>query len=321
MNRRNQILAAILVLQLVVVAIVFWPRASAGNAGQPLFAGVQAEQVIKFTVTEAGGEPAELVKEEGAGWVLAGTDGFPVLTETLTTVLDQVVGLVGDRAVATTAASQKRLKVAADDFARLVELELADGTLHRLYVGTSPSYGSTYVRADGQDEVYLSSLQASDLGTGPGSWIDRVYVSVPADEATRIVLTNEQGTYEFEKSGDAWTMAGLAADETLDAAKVTALLNSVRSLSMSRPLGKTAKPEYGLDQPLAVLQVTTPAKTYELRIGALSAEDSTYVVSSSESPYFVRINQYSLANPVTYERASFLVQPTEVPAPEPTAAP
>jgi hypothetical protein len=320
MNRRNQILAGILLLQMILVAIVFWPRGSAETAGQPLFSEVEVDQITKFVVTAAGGEPTQLVKDD-AGWVLADTDGFPVLTETLKPVLDQIVGLMGDRAVATTTSSQKRLEVTADDYEYLVEFELADGSQHQLYVGTSPSYGSTYVRADDQDEVYLSSLKSSDLGTGPSSWIDRVYLSVPTDEATALTLTNKQGTFQFEKSGDTWTMTGLPAGETLDTSKVTAILSSVSSLSMMRPLGKAERPEYGLSEPLAVLDVTTPGGIYVLKVGAASAEDSTYVISSSESPYYVRVSQYSLTRLVENDQESFLVQPTPVPTDQPTATP
>lgn len=320
MNRQNQILAAILVLQLVVVAIVFWPRSSAGTPGQPLFPGVETSQVVKLTVTNTGGEPVEMDKGD-AGWELAGTDGFPVVSSTVTSALEQIVALSGDRAVATTASSQKRLKVTADDYERLVEFEQSDGSRHFLYVGTSPSYSTTYVRADDQPEVYLSTLKASDLGSGPSSWIDTTYVTVAQDQVTGMTLQNELGTFGFEKEGDVWTMKGLAAGETLDTSKVNVILSSVSSLRMVQPLGKTEKPEYGLTEPLAVLEITTPAKTYVIKVGALASDGSSYVVSSSESPYIVRVSQYSLSKLVDNGRDAFLVQPTPVPTPEPAATP
>lgn len=320
MNRRNHVLAAILVLQLIVVAIVFWPRRGGGTAGQPLYPGVEVSQVVKFTVTVADGERVEMARGD-AGWELAGIDGFPVVSSTVTSALEQIVALSGDRAVATAASSQKRLKVTADDYERLVEFELSDGSRHRLFVGTSPSYSTTYVRADDQKEVYLSTLKASDLGSGPSSWIDTTYVVVPQDLVTGMALQNKQGTFEFEKKGEAWTMKGLAAGETLDIGKVTTILSSVSTLRMVQPLGKIEKPEYGLEQPLAVFQIMTPDKTYMLKVGALSSDGSTYVVSSSESPYIVRVSQYSLAKLVDNGRDAFLVQPTPVPTLEPAETP
>ena len=320
MNRRNQVLGAILVLQLIVVAVVFWPRARGGTAGQPLFPGVEASQVVTLTVTVSGDEGVAMAKVD-AGWELAGTDGFPVVSSTVTSALEQIVALSGDRAVATAASSQKRLKVTADNYERLVEFGLSDGSRHRLFVGISPSYSTTYVRADDQKEVYLSTLKASDLGSGPSFWIDTSFVAVTQDLVTGMALQNRQGTFEFEKKGDAWTMKGLAAGETLDTGQVTSILGSVSSLRMVKPLGKTEKPEYGLAEPLAVLEVTTPDKTYVLTVGALSSDGSTYVVNSSESPYIVQASQYALSKLVENGRDAFLVQPTPVPTPEPAATP
>jgi len=320
MNRRNQILGAILVLQLILVAVVFWPRARGGAVGQPLFPGVEASQVVTLTVTVAGHEGVDMAKVD-AGWELAGTDGFPVVSSTVTAALEQIVALSGDRAVATAASSQKRLRVTADNYERLVEFELSDGSRHRLYVGTSPSYSTTYVRADDQKEVYLSTLKASDLGSGPSFWIDTTYVAVTQDLVTGMALQNKQGTFEFEKKGEAWTMKGLAAGETLDTGQVTSILSSVSSLRMVKPLGKTEKPEYGLAEPLAELEVTTPDKVYMLTVGALSSDGSTYVVSASESAYIVQVSQYTLSKLVENGRDAFLAQPTPVPTPEPAATP
>jgi len=320
MNRRNQILAGILVLQLVVLSVVFWPRGSAGQAGQSLFPGVQADQIAKLTITASDGQTAQLIKGD-AGWVLAGTDDFPVLGDKVPPTLTKIVGLKAERPVATTTSSQKRLKVAADDYERLVEFELSDGSRHRLYMGTSPSYGATHVRADDQKEVYLASLQAQDLGTTPSSWIDSTYLTIAQDQVTGLKLQNGQGTFEFQKSGGTWTMTGLAAGEAVDSSKVQTLLNRVSPLTMLRPLGKSEQPEYGLAQPLAVLEVKTADKSYLLKIGALDPADTSYVVSSSESPYFVRVSQYSVGDLVDRGRDWFLVQPTPVPTPAPAVTP
>ncbi|HNS52734.1 MAG TPA: DUF4340 domain-containing protein [Anaerolineae bacterium] len=320
MNRRNQILAGVLVLQLVLVAVLFWPRHKGGAAGQSLFPGVEPGQVTSLKVTQSGREPVE-VDRSGSGWELAGTDGYPAISGTVTAAIDQIVTLTADRAVATNPSSHKRLKVAEDDYERLAEFELDGGTRHRLFLGTSPSYGTTYVRVEGQNEVYLAGLTSSDLGGNPSAWIDTTYLTVTQDLVTGLTLRNRQGTFEFAKSGTSWTMTGIEVGETLDASKVTTILSTISSLRMVEPLGKAEKPEYGLAEPLAVLEVTTADKTYTLRVGALAPDGSSYVAGSSESPYFVRISQYTLSRLVDNGRDFFLVQPTEVPSVEPTSAP
>ena len=52
MNRRNQILTCILVLQLILGLVVLWPRSAAsGGEGTSLFAGVEAgvETILVLT--------------------------------------------------------------------------------------------------------------------------------------------------------------------------------------------------------------------------------------------------------------------------------
>ncbi len=59
-------------------------------------------------------------------------------------------------------------------------------------------------------------------------------------------------------------------------------------------------------------------ETYTLRVGAKDDEDNSYVVSSSESPYYVRVSNYTVKDFVERTRDDFLEQPP-TPTPEPTS--
>lgn len=324
MNRTNQILAAVLAVQIVLVAVVFWPRPAASVAsGQPLFPGVEADQIVRMTVTDATGNQIKLAKSMGA-WVLPEADDYPTQQNKVPELLAKIVALKTDRLVAQTPASHKRLKVADGTFERLIEVELADGATHRLYLGTSPSYGASHVRADDQNEVYLASLSISDVGVQASSWVDTLYLSLTQDQIVALTLENKNGRFEFEKDdAGTWTMKGLAADETLNENNMTSLVTRVSSLQMVGPLGKTEQDGYGLKQPNAVVTVNTRdgegnVKTYSLRVGAKSGEDNSYVVISSESPYYVRMSEYTVKDFVERTRDDFLELPP-TPTPEPTS--
>jgi hypothetical protein len=125
-------------------------------------------------------------------------------------------------------------------------------------------------------------------------------------------------------------MKGLAAGEEFNANNLTTLLTRLSSLNMTRPLGKQAKPEYGLDKPSAVITVMAKDdadgdKTYTLRIGAKetpavsngqAAQNSAYVAISSESSYYAQIADYGVEDFVTRTRNDFLNLP-----PTPMATP
>ena len=75
-----------------------------------------------------------------------------------------------------------------------------------------------------------------------------------------------------------------------------------------------------MDAPSAVLvlQARSPegtATTYTLHVGAKSEEDNSYVVKSSESPYYVRVAEFTVQDWVEKDRQGFLeLPPTPAPA-------
>lgn len=329
MNKLNRILIVILVLQLALVAVVFWPRQANTEEVQSLFPNLETSRVVRVTITGADGEQIELAKE-GADWVLPQADNYPVQSSEVSAMIDKIVGLQTGQMVTETSGSQERLGVADDSFERRVELELDDGTRYTLYVGTSPSFGATHVRAGGEDQVYLTTeLLTSDVGILPTDWADRTYFSVPEDQVMRLSLENQNGAFTFIRlvSGgelapvqEVWSMADLAQDETLNIAAVRTLLNRATSVAMQRPLGTEEKPEYGMDSPAAVVTLRTQseeggAKNYTLLVGAKNPEDGSYVVISSESPYYVQVSEFAVQSFVENARQSFLELP---PTPEAT---
>jgi hypothetical protein len=325
MNRRNLILTGILVLQLVIAAVVLWPRQVA-SGGQSLFPGLEADQIVRLTITDGQGTSIQLARQ-GDAWVLPSAGDYPVLEDKVPPLLLKILSLTADRLVTQTPASHKRLKVADDDYERLVELELDGGRVRRLYVGTAPTFSATHIRVAGQDEVYLTSdLSTQDLGVEATAWVDRTYLEVPQDEIVAVTLENANGRFDFTKTGDTWTMAGLAADEMLNTSAVTSLVSRARLVTLLAPLGKEERASYGLDNPQAVVTLQTQSaeggsRTYTLWVGAQDPETKRFVIKSSESAYYVQVNEYSAQDFVAKTRADFLQVPTPAPEPVPQGTP
>jgi hypothetical protein len=321
MNRLNQILVVLLVLQLVVTAVILVPRPAPAGEGESLFPDIEASRIVGLTITGADGTTLQLAKRDGA-WVLPEADDYPVQEDKVPPVLDKLAALQADRLVTETTGSHRRLKVAEDEFERLVEFELDDGSRYRLYVGSSPSYGATHVRAEGQDEVYLTSeLSAQDLGTAASAWVDRAYLDIPEDQIIALTIENANGRLDLRNVGDAgWMLTDQAEDETLDQSKVTSLANRAAYITLLEPLGREEEPGYGLSNPNAVVTIGTHSEegedqTYTLWVGAQDAEDNNYVIRSSESPYYVRVSEYSVKDLVEYTRDDLMeVPPTPTPS-------
>lgn len=338
MSRLQQVLIGLLVVQVVLSVALFWPRpAPAGAGGAPLL-GVKADDISAVTVRDDQGKSIKLVKSgpaTGAGqaqWVLPDAGDYPVDASKITPLLTKLAEIKGNRLVGQTLAAQQQLKVADNAFSRRLDLETSSGT-KTLYVGSSGGAGSSHVRLGGQVQVYLGSgIAAGDFATDPASWSNQAYFSVPLSEIAGITLKNANGQWTFEKGADGqWTMKELATGETVNQGSVQNLASAVSYVPMTRPLGKTEDPTYGLAQPAAAVTVVAKGadgeKSYELTVGAKNAADSSYVVKSSESPYYVRVDESSVKNLVEDRRDAFLqLPPTAMPGasagtPAPTPAP
>jgi hypothetical protein len=315
MKRHNQILIGVLVVQVVLSLVVFRPKSSAAIESGPLFPDLESDDIAALTVTDTDGNSVTLRQVTG-NWVLPDADDYPAQADIITPVLEKIAGLTTGRLVTRTDSSHKRLQVAANDFVRRIEFETSDGEQHTLYLGSSPSYGATHFRVDRQSETYLTGdLTAWDVNAASGSWIDTTYLSISQDDVIKMTLENANGVFVFARDEENnWTMDGLAEDESLAQTEVTSAVWQASTLNMTSPLGKQVQADYGMDEPSAVATIETADKTITVWVGAKDPDDNSYVVHSSESPYYVRVSEYGVQSLVENARADFIeVPPTPTP--------
>lgn len=323
MKRHQQILAGLVVVQLVLIAVVFWPRPATSGSGERAFPNLKAEDIVALRITDNQG--ASVYLRRGAdGWVLPDAGDYPAQSQTIAPLLEKIVGLRSDRLVTRTEASHQRLQVASNSFVRRVTLELADGSFHILYLGSAPQHTTTHFRVEGRNETYLTSeLTTWELSTRVASWINASYLSVPLDTLTEVTLENAQGRFTFvpvsgsaETTAREWTLVGLAEGETANATAIRTLVSRAASVVVQQPLGKEARPAYGLEQPRAVVTLKTDTETITLTVGAEHGTDG-YVVKSSQSPYIVVASKFSMQDLVSQGRENFIVVPEPTATPEP----
>lgn len=315
MSRLNLILIAALIVQIALVAWVYWPRGSAAQ-GDPLLPGITADQVTRLRIADAQGSAVEL-ERTADGWALADTDGYPANTEQITTTITSLLGLMTDRLVTNTAGSHDRLQVAEDNFVRQITLATPSGDTV-LYLGSAAGAGATHVRLASSDATYLTGDIATwDLATTPSSWINATYFSLPPDEVTSFTLHNAAGTLDFVKDDQGeWTLADAAPEEQVLANNIVSLLTRATGVNLITPLGTAEDAEYGMADPLATLTLRTQsaggeAAEYTLHLGAKDEETNSYVFKASDSPYYVRIASFTGDEFANKTRADFLAPPDE----------
>jgi hypothetical protein len=306
MNRTQRILAAVIILQVAIGVIIYWPHTSVSSQGAPLFEGLSQDQVTSLILEGADGTVSVFQKQPDNTWLLPAADNFPADATKITELLDKVFKIRNGRLVAQTESSLQRLQVADDKFASKITMGMADGTTKILYVGSSTGEGATHVRLGDQDIVYLTDqLTSYDTDAAVNNWVDVVYLKLTYADINYLTYTNSSGTVEFQMDADGtWSMSGLTGDQVFNPNNLSSMLNRLTLVNLLEPLGTENKPEYGMDNPAATILVRTHnADTGDqeitLTVGAKITDKGAYVLKSSTSPYYVLISDYNMDSFVT----------------------
>ncbi len=314
MTRYQQILAVVLVIQIALAVFIFWPQSSGQAANAPLLPDFAAADVISLTIEDGDGNRIVLAKD-GGQWILPEAGEYPADGEKILPALEKFEGVETNRLVTETEGSHKRLKVAPDDFNRRLAVTLQDGTQQEILIGNSAGAGATHIRAGDRPQVYLTgAVQPFDVDPRAATWIDPVYYTIPQTTTVALTLENANGTFAFKRAGDTWTMQGLEDGEEFAENNLTTLLNQLTTLRMTQPAGQEEQPAYGLDEPQAVVTITTEdGQEHTLRIGAQDEDSQDYLVKSTDSEYYVWIAQFTGNDLIEKTREDFLLPP---PTPE-----
>jgi hypothetical protein len=316
MNRRNQILSALLLVQVVIGVVIFWPKpATAGEA--PVFPDQAPEDVVALTIEDGEGDQTTLRRTED-GWVLPEAGDYPAQGDRVTPVLEDLLSLSTGRLITRNPVSHRQLQVAEDEFVRRIELTWADEATETFYLGSSPSYGATHFRLAGEDETYLTDeVSVWDIKATSSTWVDTTYLSVPQEELTQVTLENAHGTMTFVKNEEGrWAITKVGPGEEPNVSQASALVNKASRVTLARPLGREEEPDYGFDDPNAVVTLETEEETITLLVGA-QIPDVGYVVKASTSPYYVSVAEMAVNALIDKDPQAFIQQPaTPTPAPD-----
>lgn len=308
-------LGILLLVQIALAALVLIPWNTGPKEPTLLLPAMQAAEVDELYIEDTAGNYVRLQRLSEEEWVLPEIDNYPineVLGEQLTEDMKELDDL---RPVTQTEASHARLRVANDDFERKVTATLTNGEQAVIYVGTSPLPRSTHIRVAGDDSVFISDdLRHREVSLQYTFWVNTVYYSVDYSDVRKFTLINPQGRFEFTlDESEEWQMAGLEEGETFNPNNLISLITTVSTMSLTAPLGNVEKPEYGLLQPQAtvLLEVLDDDAVEEvtIRIGSDTERPNRVVLKTSESPWFVEANRFTVDRLINRTREEFILQP------------
>jgi len=259
MNRTHAILAALLFVQLALLALLRSPFAgSAASEPHPLLPGLSDSEPARIEISEGEGKSVTLVRGQD-GWTVADADDYPADAGAVAELIDKLAGLEVRHPVVTSARYHDALGVGGDKHEGRVRIWTDEGDDPRfdLLVGTSPNYRVTHVRPAAEDAVYeVRGLGRYDLRPDAEAWILKRFVDVPAEQIHSIELTNPHGTLKLERGEQGFVLVAPAGrDVHLDPDKVDGWVRSLGQFWISEPGGRLDEAAQGLARPFATVEI------------------------------------------------------------------
>ena len=164
-----------------------------------------------------------------AGWTLPDTRGLPADGDKVSQLLDKLIAANAPWPVATSAESAKRFEVAPDKFQREIKLTDKDQVVADLYLGTSPGFKKVHARRAESDDVYAISFANYDATARSDDWLDKALLKPTGD----ITAVTRPDHWKLQRTGDTWTLDGLAPGATTKQDEATDLVNKLANLHVS----------------------------------------------------------------------------------------
>ena len=215
-----RILSLLLVIQVGVVAALYWPREIASNARTALIENLAGTDVSAITVTDGDGATVSLSRA-AQGWQLA--SGLPADEGKVTLLLTALLRTDPGYAIADSSSAAARFDVAAEDFDRRIALSTPDGEI-TVFLGTSPSFRKIHARRDGENAVFVIELNSYDAPVDDGAWLERALL------AERDVSKVSLYGIDFTLAGESWQRTDGAP---VDADAMESLVQGLASLQVS----------------------------------------------------------------------------------------
>jgi hypothetical protein len=301
-------------MQLALIAWVYWPRAEKVVPQTAFFSDVSLEQIQGLTIRDEERTAITMSLNEGR-WQIQ-PEGYPGNPEAIQALLEKIINLKSARLVTSTKASQVRLKVAEDVFSRRVELQLADGTAKSFFLGSAPSNKTIHFRLAEQNQVYLvKDLASWEIQPEKESWWQTTYVKLPEDELVAVKINNPKSSFTLQKGAEKeWRLAETTSDQQLSQEKIQKLIAAISKISLAEYLSREAPENLGV--PVCTLDYTTNSGPISLSIWPVDEENDMHTAKASNSAFYVTIRAYQLADLLQAEPSLYLREPetdTETP--------
>lgn len=278
------------------------------------------EAITSLEVIRPGHEPVVLSKSDGAWRVSAPLDAAADQTN-VESALNRLADLRIKRVVATRHENYARLQVDEASAVRVI-VKAGDDVLTELRIGKYGN-GMTMVCVGDRDEVFgASGSLRYAFDRELKAWRDRRVVNVEVDDVQSIRFVSPNGTFQFQRDGQGWTIVeGRKALGEFDPKQVNGIVATAARLTASDfAMDEISPARAGLTEPGATVTLTlaTDENPIVLELGDSTRESGEVYLRRQGNDTLYLVSTY-LADRLQPSATAFN-QP-EAPAAPPPAMP
>ena len=278
MNRQT-ILGAVLLAQLIIVAVVWGLQSRPGDA-PPVFLSFDAQGVDALTVADADGS-VTVARVDGEWRLSDGSpNGLPADAGKVDGVLRKLSEVAAGWPVATSESAMERFEVVEEAHQRHVTIGAGDEILADIYLGTSPTFGKVHARHAAGGPVYAISFSNYEAGTKQSDWLRKSLLQ-PDGEVRSVARRSADAEWTLASTEAGWTTEGVELDQD----ETNTFVDRLRRLNVLDLVDAELPPE-----PDVRFVVADDAGSHEVALFAL--EDDEYAATSNRFEGVFGISSY-----------------------------
>lgn len=278
MNGRLGLLAALLLLQLVLVAVfVLNDRGDDGASTKLLdFDPSTVDRVVIADQTES----VELERKDSK-WLIG---AVPVDAEKADKLVNDFANFASPWPVSTTESSTERFEVTAQKFQRHVTFKKGEEVVGEVWLGTSPGFQRVHARREGSDSVYSVAFSNFQAQVKAEEWLDKALLA--AEGAVKSVVSPVG--FKLKKGKEGWLVDGVAANQE----KATSFAERLENLRVLGIVDSTpTDPTENSETDIGTFIVVDGKGEYTLQLKQGVGENE-YVLTSSRSEGSYKLAAY-----------------------------
>ena len=298
--------AALLIVQLVLAFVLH-------HNEQDFAAFTPQAKLFDFTPHEIdalliqGQDKQVEINRENGKWLLPGLFKAPADSKKINEILKKLAGLKQGLAVAVTSGSDKRFKVAEDNFERHIVLKKGGEPAADFFLGTSPGFKSIHARLKGHEEVITLNLSSWELEPKADSWLDRNMLKIDQDKITGLKM----GDIALSRTDDTWSMAGLGEDEELNREEIKKLVTKVASLTIAGVLDPAANQEKFKEKPELTITLVLDGPEKRVYDFVKEKDKDEYTLKSSGHDFYFKVHGWLVDDIKKFKRKSLIAKKEE----------